>query len=239
MTLQQLPGQNIKIAVVEDDPDLNKLICYHLEQSGCSEILALHSGLGAFEELQKFSPALVVLDVMLPEIEGTEILKLIRATQKLKDTPVILLTARSHEDDRIAGLEAGADDYMTKPFSPRELVLRVRGLLRRSALHSQQTYPSRIEIGDLVLHPDEKQAFLKGQLINLTLTEYQLLLYLVENRGKLQSRDILLQKVWGYEGQVNTRTVDTHIKRLRQKLEDFGQSIETVHGVGYRLDDKT
>lgn len=227
---------SFRLAVVEDDLDLNKLIRYHLEQAGYKDVLALLTGTGAFEELQRFQPHLVVLDVMLPGVYGTEILELIRASKTLKDTPVILLTARSQEDDRIAGLEAGADDYLTKPFSPRELVLRIQGLIRRAANQADSTLPARtIEVGPLTLNPQERQAFLNGEHVNLTLTEYQLLLFLVEHRGKLQSRDVLLQKVWGYEGQVNTRTVDTHIKRLRHKLESFGNQIETVHGVGYRL----
>ncbi|MGY3804954.1 response regulator transcription factor [Pigmentibacter ruber] len=251
--------EKLRILIIEDDRDLNNLLKYTLEASRDYDVKSHFDGNGAFELISQFMPDLVLLDVMLPNIYGTEILKNIRDNPSTAGILVILLTARSQEKDKVEGFEAGADDYITKPFSPRELMLRVNALLRRShALKFQTSHnpsskegekinPSQdpfdqniskiISVGTIKIFLDEFKVTVNNEVISLTATEYQLLVFLCERVGKLQSREALLQKVWGYEGQVNTRTVDTHIKRLRQKLGAAGSMIETIHGFGYQLID--
>lgn len=246
-----------RVLIVEDDRDLNNLLKFTLESTREYEVTSLFDGKDAVEFMTKCKPQLVLLDVMLPHIEGTEVLRIMRQHEQLAHVPVILLTAKSQESDKIDGFEAGADDYITKPFSPRELLLRVQALLRRSGLSAPaqsvakrppQTLPTsqpsgetstekQITIDCLTILPEQFKVLVHGESVSLTATEYQLLLYLAERAGRLQSRDALLQRVWGYEGQMNTRTVDTHIKRLRQKLGHAGALIETVHGFGYQLID--
>lgn len=248
-----------RVLIVEDDRDLNNLLKFTLESTRDYEVTSHFDGKDAIDTMLHCLPQLVLLDVMLPHVEGTEILRAMRKHQQLAHIPVILLTAKSQESDKIDGFEAGADDYITKPFSPRELLLRVQALLRRSGLSPapqsvaeapaqsaplQSSEPAvavdsekHISIGCLTILPEQFKVMVHGESVALTATEYQLLLYLAERHGRLQSRDALLQRVWGYEGQLNTRTVDTHIKRLRQKLGDAGALIETVHGFGYQLVD--
>ncbi|APJ04154.1 response regulator transcription factor [Silvanigrella aquatica] len=258
-----MKDDKLRILIIEDDRDLNNLLKYTLESSNDFEVKSHFDGQGAFELISQFKPDLVLLDVMLPNIYGTEILKNIRENIQSASTLVILLTARSQEKDKVEGFEAGADDYITKPFSPRELLLRVNALLRRShtlknptqfssnqtSLRDDEKNPSishdnqeqvvnkMISVGSIKVYPEEFKVTVNNETVPLTATEYQLLLFLAERVGKLQSREALLQKVWGYEGQVNTRTVDTHIKRLRQKLGSAGSMIETIHGFGYQLID--
>lgn len=255
-----------RVLIIEDDRDLNNLLKFTLESTKDYEVSSHFDGEHALDRIHDFKPNLILLDVMLPHTEGTEVLRQLRQSPTLASTPVILLTAKSQETDKIDGFEAGADDYITKPFSPRELLLRVQALLRRTSLRStlpqmpsssekmpQSGVPSPTEnastvdtdqkdqnekiirIGSLSLYPEQFKVTVAEEPVSLTATEYQLLLYLAERVGRLQSRDALLQRVWGYEGQLNTRTVDTHIKRLRQKLGDAGSMIETVHGFGYQL----
>jgi two-component system phosphate regulon response regulator PhoB len=246
-----------RVLIVEDDRDLNNLLKFTLESTRDYEVTSHFDGKDAVEVMLKCKPQLVLLDVMLPHLEGTEVLRVMRQHEQLAHVPVILLTAKSQESDKIDGFEAGADDYITKPFSPRELLLRVQALLRRSgivipvqssaekmAAQAPVSQPGvelesekQITIDCLTILPDQFKVLVNGESVALTATEYQLLLYLAERVGRLQSRDALLQRVWGYEGQLNTRTVDTHIKRLRQKLGNAGSLIETVHGFGYQLID--
>ncbi|WP_186645356.1 response regulator transcription factor [Fluviispira vulneris] len=256
-----MKDEKLRILIIEDDKDLNNLLRYTLEASNDFEVKSHFDGDGAFELIQEFLPDLVLLDVMLPNIYGTEILKSVRDNNVTAGTLVILLTARSQEKDKVEGFESGADDYITKPFSPRELLLRVNALLRRS--HTLKSNPlnlvnssqnnskeedktstqltennhKTIVAGPIKIYPEEFKVTVGNESVSLTATEYQLLIFLAERVGKLQSREALLQKVWGYEGHVNTRTVDTHIKRLRQKLGTAGSLIETIHGFGYQLID--
>ena len=258
-----MKDEKLRILIIEDDRDLNNLLKYTLESSNDFEVKSHFDGDGAFDFIVQFKPDLILLDVMLPNRYGTEILKNVRENSQTAGTLVILLTARSQEKDKVEGFEAGADDYITKPFSPRELLLRVNALLRRSnTLKFPQTFSQNpnhskeedknsslnnegqdnstnktIIVGSIKVFPDEFKVTVNNEPVPLTATEYQLLVFLAERVGKLQSREALLQKVWGYEGQVNTRTVDTHIKRLRQKLGTAGTMIETIHGFGYQLID--
>ncbi len=254
-----MKDEKLRILIIEDDRDLNNLLKYTLEAARDYEVKSHFDGNGAYELISEFMPDLVLLDVMLPNRYGTEILKNVRDNPATSGILVILLTARSQEKDKVEGFEAGADDYITKPFSPRELMLRVNALLRRShALkfqnslnssakeeeknHSPQEVTEQnatkiITVGSIKIFPAEFKVTVNNEAVSLTATEYQLLVFLSERVGKLQSREALLQKVWGYEGQVNTRTVDTHIKRLRQKLGSAGSMIETIHGFGYQLID--
>lgn len=255
-----MKDEKLRILIIEDDRDLNNLLKYTLESSNDFEVKSHFDGDGALDIILQFKPDLILLDVMLPNKYGTEILKNIRENGQVSGTLVILLTARSQEKDKVEGFEAGADDYITKPFSPRELLLRVNALLRRSntlkfphSFSPSQNNPKEDEknqtnnaeenlnksiiVGPIKVYPDEFKVTVHNEPVPLTVTEYQLLVFLAERVGKLQSREALLQKVWGYEGQVNTRTVDTHIKRLRQKLGTAGAMIETIHGFGYQLID--
>lgn len=248
----------LKVLIIEDDRDLNNLLKFTFESTRDYEVTSLFDGQNVLEKIEQIGPHLIILDVMLPYMEGTQILRAIRKSPTFGGVPVILLTAKSQESDKIDGFEAGADDYITKPFSPKELILRVQALLRRVTSSSSQTSGETapltsqapedvtpkvsetdsekvIVIGPISIYPEQFKVTNNGQIVPLTATEYQLLLFLAERPGRLQSRDALLQKVWGYEGQLNTRTVDTHIKRLRQKLGDAGACIETVHGFGYQI----
>jgi DNA-binding response OmpR family regulator len=243
-----------KIVIVEDDRDLNSLLKYTLEASGEFQVHSCFEGDAALGIIENTSPELVILDVMLPGMSGTEVLTEVRRRKEYASLPIIMLTARSLESDRIEGFEMGADDYITKPFSPKELILRVQALLRRShpKLTSGVRESSQVEsestrlgpdlsaekslrFGELIIFPALYRVEVTGDHIPLTSTEFQLLMFLAERPGRLQSRELLLQRVWGYEGNVNTRTVDTHVKRLRQKLGSAGSLIHTVHGFGYQL----
>jgi len=262
---QRQSDSRSRVLIIEDDRDLNNLLKFTLESTKDYEVLSHFDGEKALARIQEFKPHMILLDVMLPHTEGTEVLRQLRRTPELAAIPVILLTAKSQESDKIDGFEAGADDYITKPFSPRELLLRVQALLRRTGFHSSVSHPVSItpstassaelivgktvdtsdalnekviRIGMLTIFPEQFKVVVGDEPVALTATEYQLLIYLAERAGRLQSRDALLQRVWGYEGQLNTRTVDTHVKRLRQKLGDAGSLIETVHGFGYQLIDK-
>lgn len=260
---QTTRDQPARVLIVEDDRDLNNLLKFTLESTRDYEVASHFDGKDAVEMMLNWKPQLVLLDVMLPHTEGTEVLRAMRKHNQLASIPVILLTAKSQESDKIDGFEAGADDYITKPFSPRELLLRVQALMRRSGSlstksrtekmnaeestlptevsrqgqNAQDSSEKNITVGPLSIYPEQFKVLVNGESVALTATEYQLLLYLAERAGRLQSRDALLQRVWGYEGQMNTRTVDTHVKRLRQKLGDAGVLIETVHGFGYQLID--
>jgi two-component system phosphate regulon response regulator PhoB len=175
----------------------------------------------------------VVLDLMLPEVEGTDVCKRLKAEAKTAQIPILMLTAKAEEVDRVLGLELGADDYVTKPFSPREVVLRIKSILRRAQGEAE---PAEVlKIGDIVVDRAKHEVTVKNKPVELTATEFKLLAMLMERRGRVQSRDRLLTDVWGYEGDVDTRTVDTHVRRLREKLGKAADCIETIRGVGYRF----
>lgn len=221
-----------KILVVDDEPDVQELIEFNLANAGFSVVLA-ENGADAISKARTHRPDLIVLDVMMPEMDGTEACKLLRRDPLTADTPIIMLTARASEIDRVLGLELGADDYVTKPFSPRELILRIRGLLKR-----QQAPAGRSEVlqfRDLTIDIPRHVVSVQGQPIVLTATEFRLLSELASNPGRVLSREQLLRDVWGYAETIDTRTVDTHMRRLREKLGPVASSLDTVRGVGYRF----
>ncbi len=220
------------ILVIEDEKDIAELVRYHLEQSGFSVLMA-EDGATGLELAKKGRPKLIVLDLMLPRMDGKEVCRALKANLATQSIPILMLTARSEEIDRIVGFELGADDYVTKPFSPRELVLRIKAILHR--LESQKEEPRRIEIGDLLIDTERHQVTVKGKSVRLTATEFRLLAELASKKGRVQTREHLLDRVWGYTYEGYARTVDTHVRRLREKLGLLGDRIETVRGVGYRF----
>ncbi|MGB9693178.1 MAG: response regulator, partial [Candidatus Sumerlaeaceae bacterium] len=221
---------NRGILVVEDEPAIANLVAFHLEQEGW-EPLVVAEGHRALSLLQKTLPAAVVLDLMLPDVDGIEILRRIRQNPNTKLLPVLILTARGEEADRVLGLEVGADDYLAKPFSPRELVLRLKKLIEGKGSDAK---PPIIRFGILEVDEGKFRVTVSGEVVEISATEMRLLVELLENRGRVLSRQQLLQKAWGFMPNVTHRTIDTHVKRLRQKLGLAGSYIETVRGVGYR-----
>lgn len=226
---------NGRILVVEDEPDIVEVVSYNLKQAGL-EVDSVENGETALERVEDSKPDLIILDLMLPGIDGLEVCRLLKQSPA-KDIPVMMLTAKAEEVDRIVGLELGADDYVIKPFSPRELVLRVRAILRRAdgRGESEIDESSRILAGPLTIDPDGHHAYVDSQQLELTATEFRLLLTLAQRRGRVQSREELLNVVWGYQYSGYGRTVDTHVRRLREKLGDAHDLVETVRGVGYRF----
>ena len=222
-----------RILAVDDEPDILALVAYHLARAGY-RVSTAATGAEALQAAREEHPALVVLDLMLPELSGFEVLERMRADHALAETPVLMLTARREESDRVQGLSLGADDYLVKPFSPQELVLRVRNILRRTR-GAQADRGSRLRIGDVEVDRDAHSVTRNGADIELTATEYKLLLTLAERRGRVQSRAQLLELVWESAPDIQTRTVDMHVQRLRAKLGSAGELIETVRGFGYRL----
>lgn len=223
------------ILVVEDDLHISKLVRYNLEKSGFKCSLSI-SGEDALEVLDREPVDLIILDLMLPKMDGLSVCREIRQDKRLKDIPIIILTAKGEEVDRLIGFELGADDYIVKPFSPRELVLRVKAILKRG--RAKAAAKEILSLGDLVVDIPKHKAVLAGKEIELTAMEFKLLSTLLERRGRVQSRDVLLTDVWGMNAEVYTRTVDTHVKRLRQKLGKAGKFIETVIGLGYKISDE-
>ncbi|MDW8344074.1 MAG: response regulator [Verrucomicrobiae bacterium] len=222
------------LLIVDDEQDVVDLLVYNLQRAGYKTATA-RDGITALEKARDLMPSLIVLDLMLPGMDGTEVCKRLRADPKTARIPIVMLTAKAEEVDRIVGLELGADDYVTKPFSPRELALRIKSILRRA---KGDTEPTEIlKAGDLVVNIAKHEVSYKGRPIELTATEFRLLTTMMERRGRVQTRDRLLTDVWGYEGDVDTRTVDTHVRRLREKLGKAADYIETVRGVGYRFSD--
>ncbi len=222
-----------RILVVEDDQDIAELVAHHLTRAGftCDRFATGPDGLDA---VRRQLPDLVVLDLMLPGLSGYEICRIMRADSATAAVPVIMLTARAQEEDRVKGLELGADDYVTKPFSPRELVARVRAVLRRT----QPFGPERIlRFGPLVIDLDRHEVTEDGRDVRLTAKEFLLLQYLIEHRGRVLSRDLLLSDVWGYQYTGGTRTVDVHIRRLREKLPAMIDHIVTIKQFGYKFVD--
>jgi two-component system phosphate regulon response regulator PhoB len=227
-----------RVLVVEDEPDIGALIAYQLRREGY-QVETAGSGDQALSSIERTRPDLVVLDRMLPGISGDDVLRSLRRNPATQSLPVLMLTAKREQEDRIQGLEAGADDYLTKPFSPRELVLRVRSILRRSDSAGGESGNRTLRAGPLTLDVTSHQAYLSGEELLLTPTELRLLQALMERRGRTQSRRQLLEKAWDVESEVadriQTRTVDMHIRRLRSKLGEVGDWVETVRGFGYRL----
>ncbi len=221
-----------RITIVEDEPAIAEILQYNLEREGFT-VEVLHDGHTALSRLRRSPPDLVLLDLMLPGLGGLEITRLLKGDPATARVPLIMVTARDGETDRIVGLELGADDYITKPFSPREVVLRVKAVLRRGA--PREADRQTLEAGAIRLDPDAHRAWVGGDEVALTATEFRLLRLLVERRGRVQSRAQLLRDVWDYTEDVDSRTVDTHVRRLRRKLRPADGQIETLVGVGYRL----
>ena len=222
-----------RILVVDDEPDIVALVVYHLAKAGF-RISTASNGADALRLAQQDKPALVVLDLMLPGMSGLEVLDQLRADETGQDIAVLLLTARREEADRIKGLSQGADDYLTKPFSPQELVLRVRNILRRMS-QAQSGLPDVVRVGPIHIDRSAHRVTVDNEELDLTPTEFKLLVTLAERRGRVQSRALLLEIVWDAAPDIQTRTVDMHVQRLRTKLGAAGELIETVRGFGYRL----
>ena len=226
------------ILVVDDEPDILELTRFALSQDGFDVATAATGG-EALEQLRRRRPDLVVLDLMLPDMSGKDVCRQLKADEETSNIPVMMVTARGEEVDRIIGFELGADDYVTKPFSIRELVLRVAAVLRRSSKRTQETSGNEVRsFGCLELDLDAHIVLVEGSQVPLTALEFRLLLTFMERKGRAQSRSTLLEDVWGMRGDSNTRTVDTHVKRLRQKLGAAGDYIQTLRGVGYRFRDR-
>jgi DNA-binding response OmpR family regulator len=221
-----------KILVVEDDQDIADLIRHYLEKAGHA-VETLASGAAVMPRLRSSLPDLVVLDLMLPELDGVMVCQAMRGDPRTAAVPIIMVTARADEADRIAGLELGADDYVTKPFSPKELAARVSALLRR--LQRTAAPGAVLRYGSITIDPDRHTVTVGEEEVRLTAKEFLLLQYLVQHRGRVLSRDVLLTDVWGYQYTGGTRTVDVHIRRLREKLPVLANAIETVKQFGYKL----
>ena len=221
-----------KILVVDDELDALEVLGFKLREAGFTPIFAT-DGLKALATVRAERPDLVVLDLMLPELDGLEVCKLMRRDPATASIPVLMLTAKAAEMDRVVGLELGADDYVTKPYSPRELVLRIRKLLKRTK--SADESADHLNIGVLQIDIPRHAAHVDGKAVTLTATEFNLLALLAKRRGRVQSRERLLQDVWGYETAIDTRTVDTHMRRLREKIGPAAEYLETIRGVGYRF----
>jgi two-component system phosphate regulon response regulator PhoB len=220
------------ILVVEDEQDILDLVGYHLEQAG-NKVLKATDGAEGLRLCRDELPDLVVLDLLLPNMEGKEVCRRIRRGAETNRIPVLILTAKAEEVDRIVGFEIGADDYMTKPFSPRELVLRVESILNRTL--KKKPASNLIRFPGIFIDPDQPRVEIDNEEVSLTATEFKLLYYLASHAGRVQTREILLDQVWGYSFEGYARTVDTHVRRLRTKLGPLKSCIETVRGIGYRF----
>jgi two-component system phosphate regulon response regulator PhoB len=225
-----------KILVVDDEPDVTELVSYRLRKEGY-EVEVINNPLLIMGKASDFRPDLFILDIMMPELDGIKICRMIRADKNLGSAPVVFLTARGATDDRIKGLESGADDYIAKPFDVKELVLRV-GLLFKRTGTGKAPEGQILSAGAVQLDQERHSVSVHGQNVELTATEFKLLNLLMERKGRVQSRDMLLINVWNYDTDTETRTIDTHVRRLREKLGDQASILETVRGVGYRVNDE-
>ena len=225
---------SVNILVIEDEPDIRRNLEYNLGREGfkASSVGSLDE---ANEKLKSKKFDLILLDLMLPDGSGLDLCKKIKSNSKTEATPIIILTAKDDEVDKVVGFELGADDYVTKPFSVRELILRIKAILKRSDTKTKEVVEVERQFGDLKIDVDSHEVHVDSQLIELTALEFRLLKELVDKRGRVQSRDQLLSEVWGYNAEVTTRTVDTHIKRLREKLGSMGKYVQTIRGVGYKF----
>tara|TARA_B100001559_G_scaffold37830_1_gene28259 strand:- start:164 stop:856 length:693 start_codon:yes stop_codon:yes gene_type:complete len=221
------------ILIVEDEPDAVELLELHLKNAGY-DVTVAEDGDEALRKIHKSIPDLVILDLMIPEINGLEVCKVIRKDPATESIPVVMCTAKASEIDKVLGLELGADDYITKPFSPRELVLRVKNLLKRNN-KTQQPEKNKIRIGNITVDKSSHDVLVGDSIIDLTATEYKLLMLFLDRIGRVQSREVLLRDVWGYQSDIDTRTVDTHVQRLRTKLLSSSNHIVTVRGFGYKF----
>jgi two-component system phosphate regulon response regulator PhoB len=225
-----------QVLIVEDERDLVRLLEHNLREGGFETAIA-YSGEQALQQVRQRVPDLVVLDLMLPDISGTEVCRQLKASPRTRNVPVVMLTARSQEIDRVVGFELGADDFVPKPFSIRELLLRIRAILRRGSAAPSEDL--RDTVGPIRVDPGAHRAFVDGDEVQLTALEFKLLLTFMSRLGRVQTREALLQDVWGFSSDLQTRTVDTHVKRLREKLGSGRDLIETVRGIGYRMIDPT
>ena len=219
-----------KILVVDDETDILTLLEYNLEKAGF-KVVSANDGPDAIEITKRERPDLIILDIMLPSMEGTEVCKILKGGDATRHIPIIMLTAKGEEMDRIVGFELGADDYITKPFSPRELILRVKAVLKRG----QEQEAKIINAGHITIDVERSLATADGKVLKLTAIEFKLLFELAKSNGRVLSRDVLLDRVWGTEVYITDRTVDTHIRRLREKLGKSSKYIETVRSFGYRF----
>lgn len=223
---------NPLVLIVDDEPDAVELLEVNLQRAGFN-VASAPDGNVALEKAQSLLPDVILLDVMLPRLDGLQVCKLLRRNPGTATIPVVMLTARTSELDRVLGLELGADDYITKPYSQRELILRIRNVLRRCEADPDRN--DQVAIGPVKLDVPRHQVTVNNRTLKLTATEFKLLSVLMERRGRVQSREQLLQEVWNYSPGVDTRTVDTHVRRLREKLGPAARLLDTVRGVGYRF----
>ena len=223
-----------RVLIVEDERDIADLLRYNLQEAGF-ETDYVRNGADALHRAVEKTPDLILLDLMLPEVDGMIVCRLLKNDPRTKNIPVVMVTAKTAEKDRVAGLELGADDYITKPFSPREVVLRVSAVLRRLQAGKHQEDTKQIKTHGLIIDLDKHQVFTENGPIDLTATEFKLITLFARSPGRVFTRDILMDVIWGQEYYGIDRTVDTHVSRLRRKLGEFGKHIETVHGVGYRF----
>ncbi len=225
-----------RILVLDDEPDVTELLQYKLEQEGyrCE---VLNDPLSFVARVREFQPDLMILDIMMPELNGLQLCRIARSDPAMKDIPIIFLTARGEAEDRVKGLETGADDYIPKPFNTKELLLRVGNILNRGMKPEEPVGQKRIQIAGVLIDEELHQLRVDGEEVVLTATEFRLLKLLMERKGRVQSREHLLVNVWHYDTDIETRTVDTHVRRVREKLGSYAHLIETVRGVGYRAVD--
>ena len=228
-------GQSRKILVVDDEYDVTELLSYNLRRNGF-RVQSVNDPRRVMDVVREFEPELIVLDIMMPDLSGLQVCRMIRQESSLKAIPIIFLSAKTEEGDRIEGFESGADDYVCKPFSPKELMLRVLAVLKRAGEDVEEEGEARfLEVNGIRLDVEHHSVDVRGSPIELTATEFRLLKLLMQELGKVQTREKLLQKVWNYENDIETRTVDTHMRRLREKLGEEASVLETVRGVGYRM----
>ncbi len=223
-----------KILIVEDDHDIAELLEFNLKKEHF-ETHCIFNGREALNKAKKLLPQLIVLDLMLPDMGGIEVCKAIKQDASTQNIPILMLTAKSEEIDRVIGFEVGADDYLTKPFSTRELILRIKAILKRCQNPTASLNHQAFSFGILYVNPDKFEVKVNDKPKKLTALEFRLLLYLYENKGRISSRETLLDRVWGYDADLYTRTVDTYVKRLREKLGEAGKYIETIRSMGYRF----
>ena len=223
------------ILVVEDEPDINKTVSYNIANEGLKPLSALNLT-EAESYISSNNISLIILDLMLPDGSGLDFCKKLKSSNAYSDIPIIIVTAKDDEVDKVVGFELGADDYVTKPFSVRELMLRIKAILKRNSKDMAQNTSSKIEtFGILSINEDSHEVFINDDEITLTALEFKLLKHLLDRRGRVQTRDQLLSDVWGYSAHITTRTVDTHVKRLREKMGVMGKHVQTIRGVGYRF----
>ena len=232
-----MASENFKVLIIEDEADIQRLIAHSFQQAGY-RVETCANGVEGLKKARESKPDLLLLDLMLPGIDGLEICRALKGDPKTRALPIIMLTAKNEEVDKVVGFELGADDYLGKPFSPRELLLRAKAVLRRTQSAKPEGEEKTLHFGDLAIDLPRHKVFVSNQEVELTSIEFKLLQYLLETKGRVQSRDTLLDKVWGYDAFVTTRTVDTHVKRLREKLGALGDYVETVRGVGYRFKER-